>query len=142
VFQDCIQIVLAFVNYGKSLNLYVADILIIEQFSVWLVRLEKKPVGHEQGGDRPFLVISTTSYNQHSKTPIGFFLSTSEKKAKNNYSMRIEKMSDELSSVNLSQIRTLDISRFVRKETIIQAKEGREIIRQFVVRMTGTSEPS
>lgn len=107
-------------------------IKIIEQFSIWQVELESNPVGHEQGKSRPFLVISTTSFNHNSQTPIGFILSTSSKKAKNKYAVNIESMPEELSHVNISQIRTIDISRFKRKIGVISEQKGRETIEKFV----------
>ena len=53
----------------------------IMQYSIWMVDLGDKKCseGHEQYGNRPFYVISSTDYNKKSKTPIGFFVSTSEK---------------------------------------------------------------
>jgi mRNA-degrading endonuclease toxin of MazEF toxin-antitoxin module len=82
----------------------------IKQYSLWMVDLgDKKYVkGHEQYGNRPFFVISSTEYNKNSKTPIGFFASTSEKKAQNKYSLDIDKKG----SINISQIRTLSQERF------------------------------
>ena len=82
----------------------------IKQYSLWMVDLGNKECaeGHEQYGDRPFFVISSTEYNKKSKTPIGFFASTSEKKAQNKYSLNI----DDKGSVNISQIRTLSQKRF------------------------------
>ncbi len=56
----------------------------IKQYSLWMVDLGNQECakGHEQHGNRPFFVISSTEYNNKSKTPIGFFASNSEKKAK------------------------------------------------------------
>jgi mRNA interferase MazF len=112
------------------------ELKIIQQFSIWLVQLEEKPIGHEQGGDRPFLVISNNIYNHNSKTPIGFILSTSEKKGKNKFALQLENMPSNLSHVNISQIRTLDYSRFTKKISEISEKEGKEIIQTFLRRMT------
>ncbi len=82
----------------------------IKQYSLWLVDLGDKRCakGHEQYGNRPFFVISSTEYNKNSKTPIGFFASTSEKKAQNKYSLDI----DNRGAINVSQIRTLSQKRF------------------------------
>ena len=84
----------------------------IKQYSLWMVNLGEKDCakGHEQYGDRPFFVISSTKYNKNSKTPIGFFSSTSEKKSQNRYSLTINNRG----SVNISQIRTLSEDRFIR----------------------------
>ena len=83
----------------------------IKQYSLWMVDMgDRKCIkGHEQSGDRPFFVISSTEYNIKSKTPIGFFASTSDKKTKNKYSLEI----DNKGSVNISQIRTLSEERFI-----------------------------
>ena len=86
----------------------------IKQFSVWEVELETEPVGHEQGGNRPFFVLSSTKYNNNSETPIGFIASNSEKKAKNDFSIKIKLDNKKDSHINISQIRTLDKSRFKR----------------------------
>jgi len=85
----------------------------IKQFSVWLVELGDKKCaeGHEQKYDRPFFVISSDEYNKKSKTPIGFFLSTSEHKKTNKFSIQI----DNESAINISQIRTLSEKRFKKE---------------------------
>ena len=97
----------------------------IQQYSIWMVKLgdEKCAKGSEQFGDRPFYVISSTQYNEKSKTPIGFFMSSSDKKSKNKYSLEI----DDKSSLNISQIRTLCQSRFTSciKKTYSTKLEGK-----------------
>ncbi len=107
-------------------------IKIIEQFSIWFVDLEKKPVGHEQGGERPFFVISSIEYNIKAETPIGFIVSTSEKKAKNPYTIPIDKAD---SHVNVSQIRTLDISRFKKKIQNVEKETALKVIEKFLSRL-------
>lgn len=83
----------------------------IRKFSVWLVELEEKPRGYEQGGKRPFFVISSSEYNKNSKTPMGFICSTS---SKNRFTEKIFFGNCRQDSyVNISQIRTLDSSRFI-----------------------------
>lgn len=89
----------------------INSIQIIKQFSVWQVTLEKNPIGHEQGGTRPFFVISSDKYNIASKTPIGFIMSASENKSKNKFAVSLEGMDKVSSSVNVSQIRTI---RFIK----------------------------
>lgn len=37
-------------------------------WQVWLVELDKHPVGHEQGGIRPSIVVSTEFYATHART--------------------------------------------------------------------------
>jgi mRNA-degrading endonuclease toxin of MazEF toxin-antitoxin module len=69
-------------------------------------------VGHEQRGTRPFYVISDTDYNNASRTPIGFFLSTSEHKKLNRYTVDVN-MQGTLETVNTSQIRTISSERFM-----------------------------
>ena len=100
----------------------------IKQFSVWYVNLdeskemkdeennifmEAKPIGHEQNGKRPVIVISQTHYNNKSGTPVVLCCSSSIKKSQNTFTYPI-KWNDEHKDtwVNLSQIRTLDKSRF------------------------------
>ena len=86
----------------------------IKQNDIWMVALgEEGIVGHEQKGNRPFYVISSTGYNQVSNTPIGFFLSTSEKKKLNRFAVEVD-MQGSLETVNVSQIRTLSSDRFLR----------------------------
>lgn len=111
-------------------------IQIIEQFSIWTVCLEDKPIGHEQGGRRPFFVISTLEYNTHSKTPIGFIMSASEKKSRNKFVIKIEGMSNVDSHVNVSQIRTLDIYRFEKHLYDAQREVGLSIISKFINSLT------
>lgn len=104
----------------------------IEQGDIWYIRLEKEAFGSEQGGKRPFLVISSTSYNTSSKTPIGFILSTSPKKRTNKYTIPIEEMSSDRSHVNVSQIRTVSKDRFLDYTDIKLNKERiYEIIKHF-----------
>ena len=94
------------------------NIKIIEQFSVWSVDLGTKNdiKGHEQYGKRPFLVISDSTYNTTSKTPIGFIGSASHKKYKNDFTLPINLGNDrENSHINISQIRTLSEDRFIEK---------------------------
>jgi mRNA-degrading endonuclease toxin of MazEF toxin-antitoxin module len=63
--------------------------MIINKHEIWMVELGNNAVGHEQKGNRPFYVISNNEYNKNSKTPIGFFLSTSEKKAQNRFTVDV-----------------------------------------------------
>lgn len=86
----------------------------IKQLEVWMVKLEHDNiVGHEQRGNRPFFVISNSGYNQVSKTPVGFFMSTSEHKKLNRFTLEIS--SDSRGAVNVSQIRTISADRFLYK---------------------------
>ena len=86
----------------------------IKQNSIWMVRLGKYKVGHEQAGTRPFYVISNDRYNTNSKTPIGFFLSTSSKKASNRFTIDVG-TNGVADTVNISQIRTLSEDRFIKQ---------------------------
>ena len=99
---------------------------IIKQYSVWYVNLdcvhknnyenmfmESNPIGHEQHGKRPVVVISPTQYNKQSGTPIVLCCSTSIKKSQNNFTSTIKWNEEhENTWVNHTQIRTLDKSRF------------------------------
>ena len=80
----------------------------IKQHSIWMVNLGNDSVGHEQRGNRPFYVISSSGYNKMSNTPIGFFLSTSEKKSQNRFAVKCS-----VGWVNSSQIRTISSERFL-----------------------------
>jgi mRNA-degrading endonuclease toxin of MazEF toxin-antitoxin module len=85
----------------------------IKQNDIWMVNMGHDGiVGHEQRGTRPFYVISNTGYNQASKTPIGFFLSTSEHKKLNKYTIDVN-MQGVIETVNTSQIRTISSERFM-----------------------------
>lgn len=96
----------------------------LEQFSVWIVDLGQDftqndtfnscaPLGHEQSGIRPVIIISPTEYNNISGTPVVMCCSTSEKKANNYYSIPV-KWNDihKPTWVNFTQIRTFDKERF------------------------------
>ncbi len=83
--------------------------MVIKQHEIWMVSLGHDAMGHEQNGDRPFYVISNTDYNASSQTPIGFFMSTSKKKASNRFAVDVIN-----GTVNVSQIRTLSSKRFLR----------------------------
>ena len=103
----------------------------IKQHSIWMVNLGEQICnkGHEQYGNRPFYVISSTEYNMKSETPIGFFVSTSEKKSQNKFTLKLE----DKGWVNISQIRTLDKSRFQKCIGQIQSNELEiEILSKFI----------
>jgi mRNA-degrading endonuclease toxin of MazEF toxin-antitoxin module len=86
----------------------------IKQGSVWMVKLgTDNIIGHEQKGDRPFYVISSTEYNSASNTPVGFFLSTSEHKRSNKYTVAVM-INGTAEYVNVSQIRTISSDRLLR----------------------------
>jgi len=91
----------------------------ILQGEIWWISLEENPVGHEQGGSRPFFILSKSEYNNRSKTPIGFAVSKSMHKSRNKFSVEIVykniKNEDEKVWVNVSQLRTLSIERFGKK---------------------------
>jgi mRNA-degrading endonuclease toxin of MazEF toxin-antitoxin module len=84
------------------------------QGDIWIADLEKKALGHEQGGKRPVLIISKTKWNKNSQTPICVICTTSEKKGKNKYTVSI-RGNDNASFANASQIYTLDASRLIRR---------------------------
>ena len=100
---------------------------VIEGNTVWYVKLDNlfnnveddfvcgSPQGKEQNGLRPVFVVTTTDYNQSSGTPIVLCCSTIEKKSSNKYSFPIFWEGQEKETyVNISQIRTLDSSRFIK----------------------------
>lgn len=91
----------------------------ILQGEIWWVTLEENPVGHEQGGSRPFFILSKSEYNNRSETPIGFAVSKSQHKSRNKFSVEIvyknKNSVDEKIWVNVSQLRTLSIERFGKK---------------------------
>ena len=97
------------------------------QGDIWIANLEKKAMGHEQGGRRPVVIISKTKWNKSSKTPICVILSTSKKKSKNRYTVQIKRNREQNSSANASQIYTLDAKRLLRKVDSISKSELRQI---------------
>ena len=99
----------------------------IKQHSVWMVELGYDGKGHEQQGNRPFYVISSTKYNSSSNTPIGFFMSTSKKKASNRFAVNFD-----VGVVNVSQIRTLSSERFLRHMGDADKAVGNKIMQKFV----------
>ena len=84
------------------------------QGDIWIANLEDKALGHEQGGNRPILIISDTSWNRKSKTPICVICTTSEKKGRNRYCVKI-RAHPKLSFANGSQLYTLDNSRLINR---------------------------
>ena len=103
------------------------------QGDVWIANLEKKALGHEQGGRRPVLIISKTAWNNASKTPICVICTTSEKKGKNKYTVDIRKGED-ASFANASQIYTLDAIRLIKKVDSVPLKKVR-ILKQILNRL-------
>lgn len=97
------------------------------QGDIWIANLEKKAMGHEQGGRRPVVIISKTKWNKSSKTPICVILSTSKKKSKNRYTVQIKRNREQNSSANASQVYTLDAKRLLRKVDSISKSELRQI---------------
>ena len=97
------------------------------QGDIWLANLEKKAMGHEQGGRRPVVIISKTSWNKNSKTPICLICSTSEKKGKNRYTVKLQRTNKKNSWANASQIYTLDSKRMIRKVDSISKSELRQL---------------
>ena len=93
------------------------------QGDIWLANLEKKAMGHEQGGRRPVVIISKTSWNKVSKTPICLICSTSEKKGNNRYTVKLSRTNKKHSWANASQIYTLDSRRMIRKVDTVTKSE-------------------
>ena len=93
------------------------------QGDIWLANLEKKAMGHEQGGRRPVLIISKTEWNKVSKTPICLICSTSEKKGGNRYTVKLSRTNKKKSWANASQIYTLDSKRMIRKLDTVTKNE-------------------
>ena len=103
----------------------------IKQNEVWMVRLgHSDSLGHEQRGTRPFFVVSNTEYNERSKTPVGFFMSTSRKKSKNRFSVEVS-LCGKLEFVNVSQVRTLSDIRFIKKLGTCNDQDRAEIVSRF-----------
>lgn len=101
----------------------------MKQGEIWLVALGYDNIeGHEQKGNRPFYIVSNTTYNGFSNTPVGFFLSTSEKKKRNRFSHVVSTMN---SAVNVSQIRTLSADRFIKKMGEGTKEDTQAILRLF-----------
>lgn len=116
----------------EKINKSVKD-LNIKQNEIWMVNLGNDNIeGHEQKGSRPFYVISSTRYNFNSKTPIGFFLTTSKNKIENKrlcYSLDLGDGNKE--GVLITQIRTLSEKRFSKCIGIGKDSDLNEIINLF-----------
>jgi len=97
------------------------------QGDIWLANLEKKAMGHEQGGRRPVVIISKTSWNKVSKTPICLICSTSQKKGSNRYTVKLSRTNKKHSWANASQIYTLDSRRMIRKVDSITKGELKKL---------------
>ena len=104
------------------------------QGDIWLANLEKKAMGHEQGGRRPVLIISNTEWNKHSKTPICVICTTSEKKGKNRYTVDLKRDNSDVKHTyaNGSQVYTLDSGRMLRKVDSI-SKRKLKYIKKIVI---------
>ena len=81
-----------------------------KQGDVWAVDLGKS-WGHEQGGKRPVVIISATSWNARSKTPMVCPCTTSSKKGDNEFCVEIT-FGDKTSFANTSHVYTLSVERF------------------------------
>lgn len=104
----------------------------IKQNEVWLVELgEDNIVGHEQKGNRPFYVISSSKYNDVSQTPVGFFTSTSEKKKTSKYVVEVDVGGGHKQYVNISQIRTLCTSRFKKLMYVGRKEDLKDILDRY-----------
>ncbi|WP_104760645.1 type II toxin-antitoxin system PemK/MazF family toxin [Helicobacter cetorum] len=99
------------------------------QGQIWIVELGNSNCkGHEQRGSRPFYIISCNTYNEKSKTYIGFFMSTSSKKEQNIFAYQVRGIEGH---VNVSQIRTLDDERFIKYVGKSSKEELRKILKCF-----------
>ena len=109
----------------------------IRQGDIWWVEIEEKGKGHEQHGRRPFYVISKTFYNKNSKTPVGFFISTSTKKAGNRFTIDLpyklykSDNQEKYVTVNVSQVRPLAIERFKKKFGYTETKYVQNVLELF-----------
>ena len=104
------------------------------QGDIWIADLEKKAMGHEQGGRRPVVIISRTTWNKSSKTPICLICSTSEKKGSNKYTVKLKRTNKKNSWANASQIYTLDAIRLIIKVDSVPLKKVR-ILKQILNRL-------
>jgi len=84
-----------------------------KQGDIWIADLGEA-LGHEQGGTRPVLIVSGTKWNAKSKTPMVCPCTTSLKKGKNYYCVKI-KIGNKASYVNGSHVYTLSAKRFKTK---------------------------
>lgn len=104
----------------------------ILQNDIWMVKMGTAGiVGHEQKGNRPFYVISKSDYNKNSKTPIGFFLSTSTKKQQNRFTVDVD-MQGTNETVNVSQIRTISSDRFISKMGTGTNQDTQKLLATFI----------
>ena len=116
---------------GKKLPKEKVEEFNFIQGDIWLANLEKKAMGHEQGGRRPVLIISRTEWNKNSKTPICVICTTSKKKGKNRYTVDLKRKNSDVKHTyaNGSQIYTLDSARMIRKVDSIPIKKVKDVKR-------------
>ena len=111
----------------------------IKFLDIWEIDLGQKGnniAKHEQYGKRPFIVVSKTEYNQQSKTPIGFILSTSEKKKHNKFTIT-SNVRGVIGSFNVSQIKTLSQERFLEKVGQASEVDFKNLINLFMQEIIG-----
>ena len=97
-----------------------------KQGDVWLLDLGDM-VGHEQGGERPVLIVSSTSWNAKSKTPMVCPCTTSKNKGKNPFCVEIDTGDGKRSFVNASHIYTLSVERFADARNICTIPFGKKM---------------
>ena len=88
--------------------------------------------GHEQGGQRPVLIISQDVFNQRSGTVIAMAITSQAQRA--GYPLTMELKNTKLpkrSWVKISQIRTLSTERIGRKLGVISPEELGDVFEGF-----------
>lgn len=96
-------------------------------------------VGHEQGGQRPILILSHSTFNNRSGTVIGIALTSAEPRAGFPLTMKLEKtLLPKPTWVKISQIRTLSTQRLSSKITACHPTEL-EHVAQGLAQITGLS---
>lgn len=91
--------------------------MVIHRGEIYLVNLGDEPVGSEQGGTRPVLIIQNDLGNTYSATVIGAACTTKFRK-ECDYHVEISSAESGLDRdgiVKLEQIRTLSKSRLIKK---------------------------
>lgn len=94
--------------------------MIINRGDILLVDLGS-PVGSEQGGKRPFVVMSNNTGNKKGKTITGIPITKQEKPNMPTHVAVPEGLLTETSVVLAEQIRTVSITRIMRKMTRVDA---------------------
>ena len=104
---------------------------------IYLVNLGNEPVGSEQGGTRPVLIIQNDVGNRYSPTTIVAALTRTMKEC--SYHVEVtpqESGLDSISMVKLEQIQTVSVTRLIKKIVELSSEKMREVDRALKVSLS------